>query len=45
MSGRKVAPNGGVMRTSVLGAYMYYDIDAVIQNTTDMCKATHPDPR
>ena len=44
-SGRAVAPNGGIMRTSILGAYKYNSISDVHKNTLDICKVTHADPR
>ncbi|PFX16366.1 uncharacterized protein LOC111342294 [Stylophora pistillata] len=44
-SGRFLAPNGGVMRTSILGVHNFGDIDAVIKNTKAACKVTHADPR
>lgn len=44
-SGRYVAPNGALMRTSILGAYQYKSLDDVQMNTLDMCKVTHADPR
>ncbi|XP_077985141.1 uncharacterized protein LOC144439775 isoform X2 [Glandiceps talaboti] len=44
-SGRYLAPNGALMRTSILGIHEYEDIDKVIENTLDMCKTTHADPR
>lgn len=44
-NGRTIAPNGGVMRTSVLGLYMYHDLDAVVDNARAFCKVTHADPR
>lgn len=44
-SGRVIAPNGGVMRTSILGVHEFGDIDAVIANTVAACKVTHADPR
>ncbi|KAM7442120.1 hypothetical protein ABFA07_008860 [Porites harrisoni] len=44
-SGRYLAPNGGVMRTSVLGIHDFGNIDAVISNTMATCKVTHVDPR
>ena len=44
-SGRYLAPNGGVMRTSVLGIHDFGNIDAVISNTMAACKVTHVDPR
>jgi len=39
------APNGGVMRTSVLGLHEYWDIEKVIKNTVDICGTTHADHR
>ena len=44
-SGRQVAPNGGVMRTSILGVHDFGDIEKVIENTKAACKVTHADPR
>ncbi|KAM7442122.1 hypothetical protein ABFA07_008861 [Porites harrisoni] len=44
-SGRYLAPNGGVMRTSVLGIHDFGNIDEVISNTMAACKVTHADPR
>ena len=44
-SGCYLAPNGGVMRTSVLGIHDFGNIDAVISNTMATCKVTHVDPR
>ncbi|KAJ7375938.1 hypothetical protein OS493_037901 [Desmophyllum pertusum] len=44
-SGRFVAPNGGVMRTSILGVHDFGNIDTVIANTKAACKVTHADPR
>lgn len=40
-SGKKSAPNGGVMRTSVVGL-LPKDIE---QNAVDICQLTHYDPR
>ena len=40
-----MAPNGAVMRTSVLGVYQYEDLTKVIQNSLAICKVTHFDPR
>ena len=42
---KQAAPNGGVMRTSVLGVFDYLNEEAVIKNTIDMCMVTHSDPR
>ena len=44
-SGRYLAPNGGVMRTSIVGTLQFYDLEKVIANTTNACKVTHADPR
>lgn len=44
-SGRQAAPNGGVMRTSILGVHDFGDIEKVIENTKAACKVTHADPR
>ncbi|XP_071806736.1 ADP-ribosylarginine hydrolase Tri1-like [Asterias amurensis] len=42
---RFVAPNGGVMRTSIAGVHRFDDIQQVISNTKVFCKVTHADPR
>ena len=44
-SGRFVAPNGGVMRTSILGIHDFGNMKKVIKNTKTACKVTHADPR
>ncbi|CAL1531811.1 unnamed protein product [Lymnaea stagnalis] len=44
-SQRNIAPNGAVMRTSVLGIHHFDDLEAVVSNTLDICKTTHADPR
>ncbi|XP_067683812.1 ADP-ribosyl-[dinitrogen reductase] glycohydrolase-like [Haliotis asinina] len=44
-TGRKVASNGAVMRTSILGIHRYWDTDAVADNAIAICKTTHYDPR
>ncbi|CAB3981296.1 Hypothetical predicted protein [Paramuricea clavata] len=44
-SGRFIAPNGGVMRTSVLGTMEFPDLNKVIENTRSACMVTHADPR
>ena len=41
LSNRNSAPNGGIMRTSVVGLW---DED-VVQNAEKICKLTHADPR
>lgn len=45
LSGRYVAPNGALMRTSILGVFQYHSLERVWQNTLDICKVTHADPR
>ncbi|CAF1642874.1 unnamed protein product, partial [Didymodactylos carnosus] len=42
---KQVAPNGAVMRCSVLGIYEYQETDRVIENTAKIAKVTHFDPR
>jgi ADP-ribosylglycohydrolase len=42
---KQVAANGAVMRTSVLGIWQYQDLNAVRQNTENVAKITHFDPR
>ncbi|MBD2292448.1 ADP-ribosylglycohydrolase family protein [Anabaena sphaerica FACHB-251] len=42
---RETAANGGVMRTSVLGIWEYFDADKVRNNAENVCKITHADPR
>ncbi|XP_013416846.1 uncharacterized protein LOC106178270 [Lingula anatina] len=42
---RRAAPNGGVMRTSILGIYQFDNMEKVIENTLKICKVTHADPR
>eukprot|EP00118_Oscarella_pearsei_P013353 m.106106 g.106106 ORF g.106106 m.106106 type:complete len:424 (+) comp37250_c0_seq14:96-1367(+) len=44
-SGRYLAANGAVMRTSILGVMNFKDIDTVIENTKRICLTTHTDPR
>lgn len=44
-SGKTLAPNGGVMRTSILGVFDYKNPNKVLQNTEMACKVTHFDPR
>lgn len=45
LSGQQVASNGAIMRTSILGAYSFWDYQQVIHNTIKICKTTHFDPR
>ncbi|KAL3868594.1 hypothetical protein ACJMK2_041395 [Sinanodonta woodiana] len=42
---KDVAPNGGVMRTSILGIHDWWDTDEVVRNALEICKTTHRDPR
>lgn len=44
-SGKTVAPNGGVMRTSILGIPNFHDLARVRENTEQICLTTHADPR
>lgn len=42
---KNAAPNGGIMRTSILGVWEYQDIKKVKLNAENICKITHYDPR
>ncbi|XP_052082828.1 ADP-ribosylarginine hydrolase Tri1-like isoform X2 [Mytilus californianus] len=42
---RNIAPNGAVMRTSIVGIHMYWTLDDVTKNARDFAKTTHHDPR
>ncbi|XP_006814457.1 uncharacterized protein LOC100372011 [Saccoglossus kowalevskii] len=44
-SGGYLAPNGAVMRTSILGIHQFEDIEMVKENTVKICETTHADPR
>jgi ADP-ribosylglycohydrolase len=44
-SGMQNAANGALMRTSILGAYEFWNPQKVIQNTEKIPKVTHWDPR
>lgn len=44
-SQRNIAPNGAVMRTSILGVLQFHSYDAVVDNAVKVCKTTHADPR
>lgn len=44
-SGRDAAANGAIMRTSILGAYEFWNYEKVISNTEKIAKVTHWDPR
>lgn len=45
MSGKKSAANGAVMRTSILGAWEFRELDKVIRNAEKIAQVTHSDPR
>jgi len=45
MSGKKFAPNGGIMRTAIVGCWNYTNWEQVRINTENICKLTHFDPR
>lgn len=42
---KNAAPNGGVMRTSILGIFEFNDRDKVVKNAIEACRVTHADPR
>jgi len=42
---KRAASNGGVMRTSILGAWEYSSIEKVKINAEQVCRITHYDPR
>lgn len=44
-SGRDLAPNGGVMRTSVVGTHCWWDLRQVTDNAISFCACTHYDQR
>ncbi|KAK3596757.1 hypothetical protein CHS0354_038756 [Potamilus streckersoni] len=44
-SGGYLAPNGGVMRTSILGIHDWWDPNKVYANAIDICRTTHFDSR
>ncbi|KAL3868574.1 hypothetical protein ACJMK2_041375 [Sinanodonta woodiana] len=43
--GRTDAPNGAVMRTSILGIHEWWDVAKVAKNAAVICQASHYDPR
>ncbi len=45
ISGKKIASNGAIMRTSILGTYKYWDYTQVIRNTEKIACVTHWDSR
>eukprot|EP00731_Ephydatia_muelleri_P020413 Em0013g140a len=44
-SGRYLATNEALMRTSVLGVVNFNNLDKVTSNTNEICAVTHADPR
>ena len=44
-SQRNIAPNGAVMRTSILGIHEFMSLERVKENTVNVCKCSHADPR
>ncbi|XP_019633344.1 PREDICTED: uncharacterized protein LOC109476765 [Branchiostoma belcheri] len=44
-TGQAAAPNGAVMRTSILGVHQFWDLDSVAENAKLFCQTTHADPR
>ncbi|CAC5424622.1 unnamed protein product [Mytilus coruscus] len=44
-NGKRVASNGAVMRTSIVGVHMYWSLDDVAKNSREIAKTTHYDPR
>jgi ADP-ribosylglycohydrolase len=44
-SGRSLAANGAIMRTSILGCWQYNDEAKVMANTESIARVTHSDPR
>jgi len=42
---KNAAANGAVMRTSILGIINYENFQQVTENTLNICKVTHADPR
>jgi len=42
---KDIAPNGAIMRTSILGTAHFHDIDTVMDLTCKACRVTHADPR
>jgi ADP-ribosylglycohydrolase len=45
LTGRQSAPNGGIMRTSILGIWKYQCPAEVKKNAENVCRITHYDPR
>ena len=42
---KKVAPNGGIMRTSIVGVWNFWDQESVLINSEQICGLTHHDQR
>eukprot|EP00005_Dracoamoeba_jomungandri_P001020 CAMPEP_0174255876 /NCGR_PEP_ID=MMETSP0439-20130205/5162_1 /TAXON_ID=0 /ORGANISM="Stereomyxa ramosa, Strain Chinc5" /LENGTH=519 /DNA_ID=CAMNT_0015338247 /DNA_START=213 /DNA_END=1768 /DNA_ORIENTATION=+ len=42
---KTIAANGAVMRSSIVGCYEWENMDKVVENTVNICKVTHADPR
>jgi ADP-ribosylglycohydrolase len=45
MSKKRIASNGAIMRTSILGTWEFWDLKKVAANTERIAKVTHWDPR
>ena len=45
MTAKRSASNGGIMRTSILGAMDFLSLEKVKANTEQVCRITHYDPR
>lgn len=45
MGRKNVASNGAIMRTSIVGAWHFWDWETVKSNTENIAKVTHWDPR
>ncbi|KAI8343256.1 ADP-ribosylglycohydrolase-domain-containing protein [Chlamydoabsidia padenii] len=44
-SNKRRGPSGALVRAALLGVPKFWDGTTVIENTTDCCRLTHPDPR
>lgn len=45
ISGGKIASNGAIMRTTILGTFAFWDYEQVLRNTEKIARVTHWDPR
>ncbi len=45
MKKRDLAPNGALMRNSIVCIYRYHDLDSVLINCENIARLTHHDPR